>query len=207
MRKTVLLITAICLLSFNAAQAQLEKGKIMTGVASTISLGGAWGSELMSLGFISSEGDYKETIINLLPRGGYFIMDNFVVGLDIVASLYTEKHSETGDSWTQNILGGGPFTRYYYPLEKFYPFGELSVIFGQETEKYKSASYEGEEKWSVLMFTLGPGVAIPIAERATVDLMAGYSLVTRTYKDAMEDGKETCSGVIIKAGFTIYLGQ
>ncbi len=73
MRKIFLLITAICLLSFNAVQAQLEKGKIMTGVASTISLGGAWGSELMSLGFISSEGDYKETCSGVIIKAGFTV--------------------------------------------------------------------------------------------------------------------------------------
>ena len=206
MKKFCLLITAIFLLSFNAAQAQLEKGKIMTGVASTISIGGAWGSEMMSLGFLSSEGDYKETIVNLLPRGGYFIMDNLVVGLDVVTSLYTEKSSSTDDKWTQNMFGGGPFTRYYYPLETIYPFGELSVVFGQEVDKYKSASYENEDKMNVFMAVLGAGVAKPIAERATLDIMAGYSHVIWTHVDAVENGKETCSGLIIKAGFTVYLG-
>ena len=206
MKKFCLLITAICLLSFNAAQAQLEKGKIMTGVASTISIGGAWGSEVMSMGFISSEGDFKETIVNALPRIGYFPMDNLVVGLDIIASLYTESSSDVDYKWTQNMLGGGPFTRYYYPLEKIYPFGELSVIFGQEVDKYKSASYEDEHKLNVFMAVVGAGVAKPIAQRATLDIMAGYSHVIRTHVDAVEDGKETCKGLIIKAGFTIYLG-
>jgi len=206
MKKLCLLITAICLLSFSTAQAQLGKGTIMTGVASTISLGGAWGSELMSLGFISSNDDYKETLLNILPRGGYFVMDNLVVGLDVILSLYTEKSSDADYKWTQSMLGVGPFTRYYYPLPTIYPFGEFSMIFGSELDKYKSGSYEDEDKWNVLMVELGGGVAKPIGDRATLDVMAGYSRVVRKYTDAVEDSKETCSGLIIKAGFTIYFG-
>ena len=63
-----------------------------------------------------------------------------------------------------------------------------------------------EDKMNVFMAVLGAGVAKPIAERATLDIMAGYSHVIWTHVDAVENGKETCSGLIIKAGFTVYLG-
>jgi hypothetical protein len=206
MKKLCLFITVIGLLSFNAAHAQLEKGTIMTGVASTISIGGTRGSEVMSLGLLSSNDDYKETILNLLPRGGVFIRDNWVAGLDIITSLYTEKSSDSDTKWSENIFGVGPFTRYYYPLEKIYPFGDFSVVLGQEVDKYKSASYETDNKYSVLIISLVAGVAKPIGDIVTLDVMAGYSRAVWNQKDGADgNGKDICSGLVIKAGFTIYL--
>ena len=213
MKKLVLLIAAVCLISVGNAQTQLEKGRYLAGVTSTISAGGYYGSELMSLRFIKTkypgeEGSYSTIGFNILPRGGYFVMDNLATGLDILLGLSREKSSDSDYKSSDLGFGIGPFARYYYPLEKCWPFAEANFMVGAETSKYSGGSWDDKSKWSFVSFGLGVGAAKPIVEGVTVDLLAGYSFTLWKDSEPNEEysGKETCSGIIIKAGFTVLFG-
>jgi opacity protein-like surface antigen len=213
MKKLVLLITAVCLLSAGNAQTQLEKGRLLAGVTSTIGLGGYHGSELMSLRFMKTkypgeEGSSTTSGFNFLPRGGYFVMDNLAAGLDILLGLSSQKSSESDYKSSNFGFGIGPFARYYYPLENCWPFAEANFMVGAETSKYSGGTWDDKSKWSFVSFALGVGAAKPIGESVTVDLMAGYSFTLWKDSEPNEEysGKEICSGIIIKAGFTVLFG-
>ena len=215
MKKTLLLIAAFCLIASGAiAQApQLVKGNIMLGVTSTLSVDGsqdsqvfglAFGTESWGYGSDSPEAEYKFTAYNFLPRGGYFIIDNLVAGLEIVLSGYSEKDVDDDDTYGESTFGIGPFVRYYYPLEKFYPFAEAEAMFGT-----CKGTYNGEEDYKDALTVLGIylGAALPLGDKVTIDASAGYMRTSYKWDDdgEYEGGTEVISGFGIKIGFSIFL--
>jgi len=213
MKKLLLLIAALCLMASNAAaQAQLTKGNLLLGVTSTTAMAGCWGSEFMSFGFSTSKTKYgsdpavddqKTTSFNLLPKAGYFVMDNLVAGLEVMISSYMNKDTDDGDKYGEMIFGVGPYVRYYYPLEKVYPFAELETMFGS----YKETWHEDIYKEGLMMIGGGVGAALPLGEKVTFDVMAGYSHITWTEKDSEggETRKYITGGFGLKMGFSVYL--
>jgi hypothetical protein len=215
MKKFLLFFAVISLIASNA-MAQLEKGNIMVGVTSTAMLQGGWGSEIGSLGFSGSkyepntenEEAYNETSYNLLPKGGYFIIDNLAAGLEVVISGYTEKYKNEDGKWSESLLGVGPFVRYYYPLDKIYPFAEVEALFGRYKDKWPTSggTYE-EEKNNFNVLGIYLGAALPLGDKVTFDMQAGY--VRSSFKFPAsgegEDSFEIANGLGIKMGFTIYL--
>jgi hypothetical protein len=209
MKKLYLMISVFFLFFLLPVNAQFEKGKILTGVTSTINLQAVYGSELMSFGFFSTKyGDdsdpYKTTAFNLLPRAGYFIMDNLAVGLDIVISVSSEK---SGDNYKDNIstLAIGPFARYYYPLEKLNPFFEVNSYFGSCKESYSYGSGGYDDNYGLLALGIGPGVSVPVCDCAFLDLMVGYSHIVWNPKDSESNENEVSNGFGLKIGIAILL--
>jgi hypothetical protein len=215
MKKILLLFAAFCLLASGAlAQApQLVKGNIMAGVTSSLSVGGsqdsqvfglAFGTEKWGYGSDSPEAEYKFTAYNFLPRGGYFIIDNLVAGLEIVLTGYSEKDVDDDDTWKESTFGIGPFVRYYYPLDKVYPFAEAEALFGTCKEIYND---EEEYKDALTMLGIYLGAALPLGDKVTIDASAGYMRASYKY-DATgeyEGGTDIISGFGIKIGFSIFL--
>jgi len=216
MKKVALLITVFCLISFPVIHAQVsfDKGKIMVGVSSVHPFSGNWGSDFMSLGFssskyvsssgISSDPD-KSIGIVILPKAGYFLMDNLATGLELVAGYYRETDGYDNDKYISTLISVGPWVRYYYPLDKINPFAELNFGFGSEKDKYDSGSSESEYKYSLMSIGGGVGVAIPIGDRVAFDAMAGYNHLTFKEKDTGElAGKEKTGSFGLKMGFVVF---
>ncbi|MRR19087.1 hypothetical protein EG827_02745 [bacterium] len=210
MKKISVLVAILCIIGSNVS-AQLEKGSIMLGSSSTIAMGGGWGSELMSLGFSKTkyqqgtvtEDDYTMTYYNLLPRAGYFVIDNLVAGLEVVISGYVEKDIDDDDTWKESLLAAGPFVRYYYPLDRIYPFAEAEFLFGAENENWLG----DEDNAGVFVFSGFVGAGIPLGGKVTLDVLAGYTGMTETYEDGEDGGnsKYYTGGFGIRMGFSVYL--
>ncbi len=211
MKKNLLFLIVMCFLTFPVLNAQLTKGRIMVGVSSTIHLSelGSSGTDLMGLGFVTAKDndDYNTKIsyFNLLPKAGYFVIDNLAVGLDIIVSTMSQKDVQDDDKYTGSMLSVGPFVRYYYPLEKFYPFVELNVAFGTHKDKWTYGEGDDTEKYGLMTFGGGVGAAFPLGDRVTFDVMAGYT--SMTYKDKENDYKETIGGIGLRMGFMVYFGS
>ncbi len=213
MKKILLLFASVCIVGSGLqAQVQLEKGKIIAGVTSTMALGGSEGSELFGLGFGSTkykygsdapETHYKSFTYNILPKGGYFIMDNLAAGLEIALTGYRETDVDDDDVEKVTTIGIGPFVRYYYPLESIYPFAEAEVLFGS----HKDSWGDYEDKSPMFLFGISMGAAIPLGEMITVDGSVGYTHATWSWESVEDSGttKEICSGLGIRIGFSIYL--
>lgn len=214
MKKTALFLAALCLIvtAATAQPPQLAKGNILAGVSSTLALGGSESSDLMCFGFTTvkykygsdpAEAEYKYTTYNLLPKGGYFIIDNLVAGLEVIISGYTEKDVEDDDTWKESTMGVGPFVRYYYPLEKFYPFAEAEFLFGSCKETW----YDDVEKYPFIHFGVYLGASMPLGDMVTFDAALGYIRTQYTWEDVEDGGdfKEIYGGIGIKFGFSIFL--
>jgi opacity protein-like surface antigen len=213
MKKISLLIVAFGILALNvqAGPPQLQKGTLYFGTSSSIAIGGSQDSRPLSLGFVKTNyktdgettSSYSSFVYNIMPRTGIFVMDNLVTGLEFLITGYSENESDTDYSSGQSTLGVGPWARFYYPLEKIYPFVEGSILFGQ----YKDSYGEGSD-WKEFMLSLGlsAGVAFPVGDHVTFDAMIGYS---RTSYQPTADGSESynsvCSGFGAGMGISIYL--
>ena len=219
MKKSLLLITIIRFIGLTSLNAQLNQGNIMTGLSttfsgnSTYSEGPGLASGLFNLGFSTvkdlddDEIDAKFAALNFNPRVGYFIIDNLAVGLELMAGIVREKDPEDSDTWTVTTLVAGLFVRYYYPIEKIYPFAELNVGFG--STKYKSEygeEYSYESKYTNFVYSAGIGAAIPLGERVTFDALAGYMSSTKKEKDEEYSDEMRIGTFGIKMGFMVYFG-
>ena len=213
MKKSLLTVAVFLLgIATITAQPQLEKGNLLLGATSTVALSGSASSELIGLGFIKAtykfgsgpaEDAFKRTSFNILPRAGYFVTDNLAAGLQAVVFGYTEKDLEYDDTYKESTIGIGPFVRYYYPLDKFYPFAEAEFLFGTVKEFW----YDEDEKTPFMMFGVMVGAALPLGDNVTFDAAAGYlrSSLKHTEVETEDKVHFITSGFCLRMGFTIYL--
>jgi hypothetical protein len=222
MKKITILAVCLVTISFGLLKGQTNQRKVLLGLSSTLSLVGT-GSDLMNLGYSSvknkSDADgfeesnpYKISSINLLPKVGYFVADNFAIGLDLNIALSSTKYGEDNNKYTQTLFNVGPFVRYYIPTSKVLPYFEISGSFGEINNKYdfgdNTYMEDVENKASVMSIGGGIGLAAPLGERVTLDVLAGYNSLTVKTKENNEDNDRSVSGTIgIKIGFTILLGS
>ncbi len=212
------MITALCLIAVSlSAQPQLEKGKLLVGVTSTMALGGEevnGSSEMFGFGFWKEsysygsdplEPSHRGFAYNMLPKAGYFIMDNLAAGLEVFVSGYTFKDINSSNKYKYGRFGAGPFARYYYPLDNIYPFGEVRCLFG--TGKYDN----GSPKESFMVLGLSAGAAIPLGDMVTFDLLAGYFYALDKRKadssGEYQGARRAMSGFMINLGFAVYLDE
>ena len=184
MKKITMVITLMCFFAFSVSEAQIRSGRSLIGVSTSFSYIN-YGSDLMSLGFstikykanllASVDPDVtKVTTLNLLPKFGYFIINNLAVGLNMYIGTSTYKPKSGGKS-NNTSFGLGPFIRYYISGSKVMPFFEISSLFGSETNKYEDSYSSSSNKNSLTSFGGGAGLAVKLSDKVTFDMMAGYN--------------------------------
>lgn len=212
-----LLVSFFFIFNLTLLNAQTKQGKILVGVSSTLSLAGT-GSDLMTLGYTNTkyksdadgfkESDPDKTLsLNLLPKVGYFVIDNLAIGLDISLGLSNETDGSNNDKSSRKMITAGPFLRYYIPTNKVMPFFELTSSFGSLKSKYEPDNDVKEEyKSSIMSLGAGLGMAIPLGDKVTFDVLAGYNSLTVKEKKDNTDNDRTVLGTIgLKFGFIILL--
>ncbi len=219
MKKSTLLTVVSIAICVGSLKAQTNQGNVLVGVSSTLSLTGQ-SSDLMNIGYSSvklksdadgfEESDPNKVItINLSPRFGYFVVDNFAVGLDLNIAALSDKSGEYGGKTTETLLSAGPFVRYYFPTSKVLPYLEIGGSFGTIKSKIKDFDFTEDEEFKsgVMMFGGGVGLAAPLGERVVLDVLAGYSSFTEKDKENNDDNERTVFNTLgLKLGLTIFLG-
>jgi len=131
------------------------------------------------------------------------VTNNLVAGLQMVASGYKETDLEYDDTYKENTLGIGPFVRFYYPLDKIYPFVEAESIFGTIRETW----FGDDEKSPFILLGVSIGASLPLGDKVTFDAAAGYlrSSVKNTDAETEDTTHFITSGFGLRLGFNIYL--
>lgn len=216
MKKVTILITFLWFVALAASEAQIHKGRTLTGLSTSFSSFN-FGSDLMSLGFSSikfkaSAGTnvdpdvLKVTTLNLLPKFGYFFINNLALGLNLCIGASIDKPKSGGKS-TMTSFGLGPFVRYYIPGSKVMPFFEVSSLFGSINEKYKDQSYSSSSKSSMSSIGGGAGLAVKLGDKVTFDILAGYNSMTEKAKQNNPYDQRTVQGTLgVKLGFVAIFG-
>lgn len=195
-------------MTLNALQAQpvIKKGTIMPGMTSTISLGGAWGSEFMSVGFLKSNDDYKERILNLMPSGGIAVIDNLAVRIQTLIGSRTEISTIDDTEYHSGIFSLGPYVTYYYPVGSFALMADGGVMAGRESYRYSYPGSEYEDQHNVFVIEIFGGIAKNISENVQLNALTGYSRASWKPVDGGDEIEgDVCQGLVIKVGFIILL--
>lgn len=96
--KKFLLSVFIFLIGFGVSHAQTERGNVLIG-----------GNASLNLYKISGQGKYSYNL-NLSPKAGFFLVDNLVVGAQLLGYI---RNTPLNGNINSQILYG-PFGRYYF---------------------------------------------------------------------------------------------
>ena len=166
----------------------------------------AFGSSISKSDETEDSSPTKHLNFNLMPKAGYFVANNLVLGIDL--TLSSERQKEDDYQYTVGTLGAGPFVRYYIPMDKVLPFFELNGSLGRVKTKYSSDQYEDEYTSSLNSIGGGAGLAILLGRIVTFDMLAGYSrMIMKDKDDNADNWRDIYNSVGLKFGFTIILGQ
>lgn len=210
-------------LNFSMVKSQTNQGKILLGVSSFMSFTGN-GSNLMSFGFTSSktksdqvgfiESDPDKTFsFNLSPKIGYFITNNLAFGLDITTGYSKNENKSTyyDNTSSGTMICVGPFARYYISAGKVSPFFEVGGTLGRFnskfTDTYMGNTTTSESKSNILGIGGGVGIAAPLGERVTFDVVLDYNTFTvKAKNDNPNNTREIDNTFGLKLGFVVLLG-
>lgn len=223
MKRKWILMVSLFVVPFSGVFSQTEKGQVLLGISSRYSLNpievGISLPDMMSLGFstvkFKSDDDNtddsettKFNCFNLMPKAGYFVIDNLAVGIDLQLAMYSMK--ETYDSYTYNdhgtVFSAGPFLRYYFPVSKIMPYLEAGGSFGSAKTTYEYENEEEESKMSMNSFSAGAGISAPLGDKVALDLMLGYLSMTMKDKEDNPDNERMVIGTVgLKFGIVVFL--
>jgi len=213
MKKFTSLIFLTCFLLFLPVNGQPEQGKLFLGVASTFNMN-MNNSDLFNMSFTTYKYSWageigesqKRFSINIIPRAGVFITKNLATGLDVYLSNSRVDLGASGDKEIVSEIIANPFVRYYKFFPWGYPFAELNAGLGIQKNKYiagpNSSGGDNVGTYGIILLGGGLGLAIPIGERATFDIMAGYNRSRYLNKDT--DYAVKYGSFLLKMGFMIF---
>jgi hypothetical protein len=182
------------------ASAQINAGSaLITGTASY---------SLTTIDSDFSPGETEETNLNFQLTSGYFVGENFVLGLNVGYSM-TESSSfisviEPEKRVTEtNIVIVGPFARYYYM------FDDKAGFFGQADIGFGFGKRQVEEEPGVdisrIEGVLRPGMTFFFSDRWAVEGKfgyIGYSQNKEEYRTADQNFEVTTSNLQVSFNFT-----
>jgi len=123
------------------------------------------------------------------PSMGYFVVDNFSLGLNIGSELFFSQ----GDNLTFSF-GLGPQLRYYLGKEKIKAFGHISYMASIVTGNFfRPNEFESS-------FQPGMGVCYMIAPTVGIEALLNYSIIDSKY-----DHHKYHSFGALHIGFQIFL--
>lgn len=127
--------------------------------------------------------------VSFSPSAGYFISDNFAVGLSFTVA--SEKSGVGPNRSTENTFGMGPFARYYFftSNEQFAIFGQAGLSLATEKDT-NGAGFVS--KSSSTTFSLFPGAAYFFNEHWAVELsITGFQLTSYDPNKDNDNDKST----------------
>ncbi len=155
------------------------------------------------------QSDDKVFNASLSPQGGYFVIDNFAVGLRIPMGLQnsTSRSSPSPDSEIETRtltyrVGIGPFVRYYFGKSAIRPFinGGADYQYSRTREKDNASTgviIQRQDSYSIFG---GVGMAYFISQFVGLESQLGY-----TYFRSDQLNKYSSLGLTV--GLQIYIPQ
>ena len=137
----------------------------------------------------TKEGDITNTIIDISPRIGYFVANNFAIGLNTTINAT----SDDGNKSSTNSFG--PYFRYYFMNlgKNAKLFGNAQGIFGTENEGLGSSSLTG--------YGIAVGPSFFLNKCIALEFAVSYT----STKAGVESVKDNTTA--LNAGFQIHFGK
>ncbi|MDJ1473321.1 outer membrane beta-barrel protein [Xanthocytophaga flava] len=190
----------ISLLSLTDSLAQTQKGRFMVG---------------------TSAGEFKfgknNTDLLLDVKGGYFLIDNLVVGVTPSFGYMSYNQSESyPNSYSKSTQKGkqwgiGPFVRYYFSEHKLKPLVNASFLYYKYSVKTTSEAYiypgffqkgSHEIKSEYKLLQIGGGVSYFIDDRIAIEGLLNYG----RYMD-YEGTYDKKGEISINLGVQFFIGK
>ncbi|MTI30532.1 outer membrane protein [Xanthovirga aplysinae] len=182
---------------YQPLMAQTNKGNMLLGGG-----GGFYYSKAQD-----QEGHYSS--LSLAPNLGYFVADNFVLGLSLPFRLSWSK-SEWGKSNSQQFTVG-PFTRYYVPIaNRTSFFGEAGLGLGTYKYKYKpidsevSSEDERMSKNTNYRFGFGLGLVYFLVPNVGLEGKLAYNYNKADYDDEDNLSDSSERNIAFNVGLQVY---
>jgi len=180
------------------AFAQFNQGRMLVGGTGEFSTSTAKWKDSNTTNTTSTT-----TTFSLSPDFGYFVIDRLAVGasVDFSHSKFNDKSNSNLYDYSSVAMGISPFVRYYLPMGVFFE-GKFGV--GTQKINYDDDSRE-TGKFSTSGLSLSAGYAIFLTDNVALEPSLGYQ--TRKFKDNDSEIKNIDSGLFLRIGFQIYLGN
>jgi len=194
---TVIILIFSVLSSFG----QTEKGRFLVGA----------GSDL-NFNFLSTQSEtdeyesdkIKDSSFEISTDVGYFIANNFAVGIGMIYSNSTKKEDE--DKFKSSTFAAGPFVRYYFGQQKIKPFLHSALAFGKSIEEYDTSYMDDKNDYSLISYEFGGGISLAIAKNIACELGLAYGVANASFTDYYnQDVETTAKGIAGNFGFTVFL--
>jgi len=135
--------------------------------------------------------------INFLPQVGYFISDQFSVGL--LTQFYYSNHTNYHNDLEEMSVAAGPYLRYYFGKNNVRPFLTIDAgyCYLKTDQYYKSKGLVGD---------CGLGSLFFFSKKLAIDTQLLYNF-SRLKNDASPETKANTNGVRLVFGVAFLLGK
>jgi opacity protein-like surface antigen len=188
MKKIKLLSILIFLSAFILSGfSQTTQGKIFVGGTSSFGLN-AYSDKWKNDDDNGIDGKGFNATLN--PIGGFFIIDNLVVGVNLQLGFNRYKEDNTDNIEKYSNTYFGPFGRYYFDLGKIKPYGHFGFGGGMRVYKYDpNGGSTSTYKYGVIYLQIGGGASFFINDNIALDLSLMYQR-TRSKAKQNNDNNE-----------------
>ena len=218
MKNLTLLTGLIFTLLSTTMIAQAKKGNFLTGISSSLNVFSTQGTSgtlgVTSIRYKSDNVNFEEPAaektsgVNFSPFVGYFPISNLAIGLNLGYS--SSKNEEEMDELSIQTVyfGGGPVIRYYKRLDEVLVFFEVNGAYGQYNTSFQVLGEDENVVVNAKSYGGGMGLAIPLGEIVTFDILARYNSLTLTETEDNPDNIRALANYYgLDLGFTVFLGK
>lgn len=117
------------------------------------------------------------TQINIAPSVGYFLFDNFALGIRMDYTLNRVEESNKEFTEDSDVLFG-PFARIYLPITEsndMYLFGEAGFGFGNSRDVKELPAGNQRINTNLFAFGIGPGVTVIASNAIGLEAVVKYN--------------------------------
>lgn len=143
-------------------------------------------------------------MFSFTPQAGYFVIDNLSAGLGMDLSFSSVK--PTADIYDEfnTSIQFQPFIRYYTKPGIFFQ-GTYGI--GSEMDKQTYNGDSQKQKYAVSSWSAAAGYSLLINNRVAIEPLIGYGSKTLKDNSTSQTNRFIDSGLFIKLGFQVYLGD
>ncbi|MFN0216959.1 MAG: outer membrane beta-barrel protein [Saprospiraceae bacterium] len=158
------------------AQGQFtEQGRFMLGSA----VGFATNTSKTSLAN-ADETEPQNTQWNVSPSIGYFLLDNFTLGIGLDYTSSTETRAGEAKTKDSDLLFG-PFARYYFPFGDKAIFLQGNFGFGNSSDNLSIGGENQNINTNILAVGAGPGFTIFSNDGIGLEALVKYNYAKSTF--------------------------
>ena len=196
--KKLLIVTILFFFALNIG-AQTQQGKIFVSADSKIA--GTIGSTSLKYDGTTVGSSTTSLQFNLSPSVGYFLIDNFVVGLTI--DLTTQSLKAGSEKQTSTTYAVGPMGRFYIGTSNVKPFVGASFLLGSQSSTYTPSTGSAISSGaSGIIVMAGGGIAFYVNDHVAIEGQISYMGESLKNKDDSKE-VEKANQIYLAVGFSL----